>query len=53
MELPPGWRGYGARDHIPHPDVGEQDPPPGAPLPFLEQLPTALRGPNQRLEVDE
>ncbi len=53
MELPPGWRGYGARDHIPHPDVGEQDPPPGAPLPFLEQLPPALRGPNQRLEVDE
>jgi hypothetical protein len=21
MELPPGWRGYGANDHIPHPDA--------------------------------
>jgi len=21
MELPPGWRGYGARDHIEHPDT--------------------------------
>ena len=22
MELPPGWRGYGARDYIEHPDTG-------------------------------
>jgi fumarate reductase flavoprotein subunit len=22
MEMPPGWRGYGARDHIAHPDSG-------------------------------
>jgi hypothetical protein len=21
MELPPGWRGYGARDYIEHPDT--------------------------------
>ncbi len=21
MELPPGWRGYGAKDHIDHPDT--------------------------------
>jgi fumarate reductase flavoprotein subunit len=21
MELPPGWRGYGARDYIDHPDT--------------------------------
>ena len=21
MEMPPGWRGYGADDHIPHPQA--------------------------------
>ena len=21
MELPPGWRGYGAKDYIDHPDT--------------------------------
>ena len=24
MELPPGWRGYGAKDHIEHPDTGRR-----------------------------
>jgi fumarate reductase flavoprotein subunit len=24
MELPPGWRGYGARDHIDHPDTARR-----------------------------
>ncbi|MDH3448546.1 MAG: fumarate reductase flavoprotein subunit, partial [Gammaproteobacteria bacterium] len=24
MELPPGWRGYGARDHIDHPDTPQR-----------------------------
>jgi hypothetical protein len=24
MELPPGWRGYRARDHIDHPDTARR-----------------------------
>jgi fumarate reductase flavoprotein subunit len=24
MELPPGWRGYGAKDHIDHPDTARR-----------------------------
>lgn len=24
MELPPGWRGYGAKDHIDHPDTAQR-----------------------------
>ena len=24
MELPPGWRGYGAKDHIDHPDTAKR-----------------------------
>ena len=23
MELPPGWRGYGSKDHVAHPDTGD------------------------------
>jgi fumarate reductase flavoprotein subunit len=65
MELPPGWRGYGARDYIEHPDSAaraeqiEQLTGPGAGgdkearqetlMPFLHLLPEHLRGPNQRL----
>ena len=57
MELPPGWRGYGERDHIDHPDTPRReqelaDAPSTAT--FLEQLPECYRGPNARLEaVDE
>ncbi|MDO6461640.1 fumarate reductase flavoprotein subunit [Granulosicoccaceae sp. 1_MG-2023] len=25
MELPPGWRGYGVKDHIPHPDTEKRE----------------------------
>ena len=24
IELPPGWRGYGAKDHIDHPDTAKR-----------------------------
>jgi fumarate reductase flavoprotein subunit len=63
MELPPGWRGYGARDHIDHPDTArrleeverlqEQHSDrfelQTALLPFEEQLPAPYRGRNARL----
>ncbi len=62
MELPPGWRGYGARDFMPHPDSARRQAEidalidkaaPGDTraqlLQYLELLPPALRGPNQRL----
>ena len=62
MELVPGWRGYGARDFIEHPDsalrageleqLREASPDPRAfqeaALPFREQLPPRYRGANQR-----
>jgi len=66
MELPPGWRGYGARDFIEHPDgarrqaqieqllakAGELDRHQRQRLlmPFLQLLPEGLRGRNRRLE---
>ena len=65
MELPPGWRGYGARDYIEHPDTARRqaqiDSVPasaGEPdrfarqerlMPFLHLLPEHLRGRNERL----
>ncbi len=65
MELPPGWRGYGARDFIEHPDTATRtelidqlrDANPGLTrsewqhllMPFLHMLPEQFRGPNQRL----
>lgn len=65
MELPPGWRGYGARDYIDHPDttrrqqdieailtgLGETDRHgrQAALMPFLHLLPEHLRSRNQRL----
>lgn len=65
MELPPGWRGYGARDYIDHPDttrrqhdidailagLGETDrhSRQAALMPFLHFLPEHLRARNQRL----
>jgi len=64
MELPPGWRGYGASNHIPHPDsekraaeiestLAERE---GADrfarqsllLPFEHLLPEPFRGRNER-----
>lgn len=64
MEMPPSWRGYGARDQIPHPDSARRqaevealrrryaDQPPvaleEALLPFRAQLPRSLRGRNAR-----
>jgi fumarate reductase flavoprotein subunit len=65
MELPPGWRGYGARDYIDHPDtprrqqlinsaladMGSADRyrRQAALMPFIHLLPEHLRGSNQRL----
>lgn len=68
MELPPGWRGYGSRDYIEHPDtatrqqqietiIGEM---PGADrhsrqqalMPFRHLLPAHLRRDNERLAQD-
>jgi fumarate reductase flavoprotein subunit len=66
MELPPGWRGYGARDHIEHPDTarrqaqvdalreryGEVDRSAvqAALMPFEDRLPGRYRGPNERID---
>jgi fumarate reductase flavoprotein subunit len=64
MELPPGWRGYGKSDHIPHPDTEKREAEiealltarPGADrfarqfllLPFEQLLPERFRGRNER-----
>jgi fumarate reductase flavoprotein subunit len=64
MELPPGWRGYGAKDHIDHPDTarrqGEVDAAKAASadryavqeslMPYEELLPERYRARNERLE---
>ncbi len=68
MELPPGWRGYGARDAIEHPDTerrarevaalrearpaADRHALQAALLPFLHLLPPRLRGPNARAGGD-
>lgn len=65
MELPPGWRGYGARDFIPHPDATlrqaeiealdarypQQDRHTRQAnlMPYKHLLPEPLRGRNARL----
>ena len=63
MELPPGWRGYGARDAIDHPDTarrqaevdalraqtGDRHALQQSLLPFRHLLPAHLRGDNARL----
>jgi fumarate reductase flavoprotein subunit len=65
MELPPGWRGYGARDYIEHPDTtarqreietlldsmpeADRHAHQAALMPFLDLLPPGLRALNQRL----
>ena len=66
MELPPGWRGYGAKDYIDHPDtearlaqveaikaqVGEGDrfSLQEALMPYEHLLPTRLKGRNERID---
>ncbi len=69
MEMPPGWRGYGTRDHIDHPDteirrqdiehilermVGAQRQEIQEVLmPYRHLLPTIFRCGNARLEENE
>lgn len=65
MELPPGWRGYGAKDYIDHPDTaarlaeveairkqyaGDRFALQAALLPFEQLLPARLRGRNERID---
>ncbi|MEW5881213.1 MAG: fumarate reductase flavoprotein subunit [Pseudomonadota bacterium] len=65
MELPPGWRGYGAKDYIDHPDTaarlaevealkrkyaGDRFALQAALLPFEHLLPVRLRGRNERID---
>jgi len=64
MELPPGWRGYGARDEIPHPHTAERQAQVDALraahgqdrhtlqehlMPYEDQLPQRYRGRNERV----
>lgn len=66
MELPPGWRGYGAKDYVDHPDTAARaaevaalrermkDAPRAevqkALMPYDDLLPPPLRGPNERID---
>jgi fumarate reductase flavoprotein subunit len=65
MELPPGWRGYGARNQIDHPDTAARQAEvdalrarygadrfglQSALMPFRHLLPPALRGFNERID---
>lgn len=66
MELPPGWRGYGAKDFIPHPASAAReaavaafrDSHPGVDrfrlqellMPYQHLLPERYRGRNERLD---
>jgi fumarate reductase flavoprotein subunit len=65
MELPPGWRGYGAKDYIDHPDTPGRADEVGAAkqqfaadrfglqaalMPYEHLLPERLRGPNERID---
>jgi fumarate reductase flavoprotein subunit len=68
MELPPGWRGYGARDYVEHPDTAgrtaevqalrERTQGRGrrevqeALMPYRQLLPQRLRTANERLGED-
>jgi fumarate reductase flavoprotein subunit len=68
MELPPGWRGYGSRDYIDHPDTAAREQQiesilkkmPGADrhacqralMPFRHLLPVHLRQDNARFGED-
>jgi fumarate reductase flavoprotein subunit len=64
MELPPGWRGYGAKDYVEHPDTaartaeveavrqrgGDRYAIQRALLPYEHLLPERFRGPNERID---
>ncbi|RPI12779.1 MAG: fumarate reductase flavoprotein subunit [Lysobacterales bacterium] len=66
MELPPGWRGYGARDYVDHPDTarraaevqalreraaqGDRHSVQAALMPYEHLLPAAFRGRNERID---
>ncbi len=65
MELPPGWRGYGAKDYVDHPDTAarlaevealkkkhadDRYALQAALLPFNHLLPERLRGRNERID---
>jgi fumarate reductase flavoprotein subunit len=66
MELPPGWRGYGAKDYIDHPGTPERAAEVEAVrqklagqsrfavqealLPFADKLPKSLQGRNERID---
>jgi fumarate reductase flavoprotein subunit len=66
MELPPGWRGYGARDYIDHPDTAARSAEVAAIrermqdasrhdvqqalMPYEALLPERLRGRNERID---
>jgi fumarate reductase flavoprotein subunit len=64
MELPPGWRGYGAKDYVDHPDTaprqaevdtvkqrhGDRFERQHALMPYLHLLPAPLRGRNERID---
>jgi fumarate reductase flavoprotein subunit len=66
MELPPGWRGYGAKDHIDHPDTAKRlaeiealkQQRDGADrfalqqklMPYEQLLPERFRGRNERID---
>ena len=66
MELPPGWRGYGAKDYVDHPATaaraeqvaatrerlagGSRHELQHALMPYDELLPASLRGRNERID---
>jgi fumarate reductase flavoprotein subunit len=66
MELPPGWRGYGAKDYVDHPDTAKRaaevealkQKMANAPrfavqqalMPYESLLPERLRGRNERID---
>jgi fumarate reductase flavoprotein subunit len=66
MELPPGWRGYGAKNHIDHPDTPARQQEvdalrermqgasrieiQAALMPYEQLLPPKFRGPNERVD---
>jgi fumarate reductase flavoprotein subunit len=66
MELPPGWRGYGTKNHIEHPDTAVRQAEvdtirahlqgnnrhavQNALMPYVDKLPAAFEGRNERLD---
>ena len=64
MELPPGWRGYGAKDYVDHPatatrqaevdgmkeKVADRFERQRALMPYEDLLPKRFRGRNERID---